>query len=493
MVTELLKRPLWRAEDLGKPIPLSEHAISVCLPTWRDNVGYEEEDPRVMEQVVLGYPRFIYHHKVLELFRACEKEAGHQDLFCQVYPSSRSADRCVEYVQSKTGQNGAVRNLEQYGVVAVCFPSICKEAAKDFWQHTGEGISSRRADAILQGRQSNDGEEAKTEIKSRIAGMVEQPEENVFLFPSGMAAIYFTSLVLGKVRGGIKSVQFGFPYVDTLKLQQKIGPGTHLFPRGNTEDMEALARLLNAEMIGGLFLELPSNPLLWSADFSTLAAWARRHAFPLVVDDTLGTFVNLQLLPHADILCTSLTKYFSGNGDVMGGSVVLNDRSPFAAGLKAVFANLYEDNLWGEDAVCLAENSRTFVPRMKRINATAEAVCDYLHRHPKVERVFYPKYTEADNYKKLMKEGAGYGGLFSLLVQQPEKNASRIFDLLEISKGPSLGTSYSLCCPYTVLAHYHELAQVEAIGVSRHLIRVAVGLEDAEDLIRRFGKALEGI
>jgi cystathionine gamma-synthase len=80
-----------------------------------------------------------------------------------------------------------------------------------------------------------------------------------------------------------------------------------------------------------------------------------------------------------------------------------------------------------------------------------------------------------------------------LLVQQPEKNASRIFDLLEISKGPSLGTSYSLCCPYTVLAHYHELAQVEAIGVSRHLIRVAVGLEDAEDLIRRFGKALEGI
>ncbi|MCP4198162.1 MAG: PLP-dependent transferase, partial [Proteobacteria bacterium] len=319
------------------------------------------------------------------------------------------------------------------------------------------------------------------------------PEKNVFLFPSGMAAIFFSSLVLGEIRGGLKSVQFGFPYVDTLKLQEKIGPGTHFFPRGNSEDLDALARLLDGESIAGLFLELPSNPLLWSADFFGLAALARRHAFPLVVDDTLGTFANLQLLPAADILCTSLTKYFSGNGDVMGGSVVINGESPFARDFKAVFENLYEDCLWGEDAVCLAENSRTFVPRIKRMNDTAEAVCDYLHRHPKVERVYYPKHNAADSYRKLMKEGAGYGGLFSLLATEPKKNASRLFDLLEISKGPSLGTSYSLCCPYTILAHYHELERVEAIGVSRYLIRVAVGLEDAEELIGRFAKALEAI
>ncbi|MCP4199373.1 MAG: hypothetical protein GY762_19685, partial [Proteobacteria bacterium] len=176
MVTELLKRPLWRAEDLGKPIPRSEHAISVCLPTWRDNVGYEEEDPRVMEQVVLGYPRFIYHHKVLELFRECEKGTAHPDLFFQVYPSRQSADRCMEYVRSTTGQGGTAQALDQSGAVAVCFPSAGKEAAKDYWQHTGEGISSRRAAAILQGRQEGGGSEAKAEIRSRIARIVEQPE-----------------------------------------------------------------------------------------------------------------------------------------------------------------------------------------------------------------------------------------------------------------------------------------------------------------------------
>jgi cystathionine gamma-synthase len=490
MVTALLEKPLWRGSDLGKPIPNSEHAISVCLPTWGDNVGYEEEDPRVMQQVVLGYPRFIYHQAVAALFGVCEQQEAAEDLFCQVYPTRGSANRCLDYVYTRTGYLGKLRDLDQHGAVAVCFTSICKEAAKAFWQHTGEGISSRRATAILEGLEEIDGTEAKIEIRKRIAQLVDQPQENVFLFSTGMAAIFFVYRALAEIGDDSKSVQFGFPYVDTLKLQEKLGSGTHFFPRGNGEDVEELKRLLAKDPVSGLFLEFPSNPLLWSADLNAVGALARQYGFPVIVDDTLGTSINVQLMPTADVVCTSLTKYFSGNGDVMGGSVVLNNESPFVDHFKAVFERLYEDCLWGDDAVCLAENSRSFVPRMKRMNETAEAVCEVLTNHPKVERIYYPKVTAAGCYRQLMKDGAGYGAMFSMLVKDPERNAARVFDQLEISKGPSLGTSYSLCCPYTILAHYHELERVEGYGVSPYLIRVAIGLEDADDLIDRFERAL---
>ena len=101
MVRELLTNPRWRARDLGEPIPASEHAISVCLPTWRDNVGYEEEESRVMERVQIGYPRFIYHLAARALFERCRGWFPREGDFFQVYASTHSAERCLDYVRSQ--------------------------------------------------------------------------------------------------------------------------------------------------------------------------------------------------------------------------------------------------------------------------------------------------------------------------------------------------------------------------------------------------------
>ncbi len=201
--------------------------------------------------------------------------------------------------------------------------------------------------------------------------------------------------------------------------------------------------------------------------------------------------MNVDVLPVADVVTCSLTKFFSGAGDVIGGSLVLNPHRPGVDRLRQALAEEYEDLLDPEDAVVLESNSRDCVERVRRINRTAEQLCDALRSHPLVERVDYPKYRDSENYRALQRPGGGYGGLFSLLLKNAETTAPRFFDALQIAKGPNLGTNFSLCCPYTILAHFNELEFVERCGISRYLVRVSVGLEEPESLIPRFWQALE--
>ncbi|MEO1995705.1 MAG: aminotransferase class I/II-fold pyridoxal phosphate-dependent enzyme, partial [Planctomycetaceae bacterium] len=275
-----------------------------------------------------------------------------------------------------------------------------------------------------------------------------------------------------------------------LKVQQRFGSGVHFFPDGSQHDLNQLEQLLDTERILGLVCEFPGNPLLKSPDLAQLADLAHRHKFPLVVDDTIGALINVDVSPVADIIATSLTKYFSGTGDVMGGCLILNPELPHYQRLRTVLDELHQDLLFADDAVVLERNSRDYAQRVGRINRTADIVCEALRTHPLVDRVDYPKYRTAENYRAWMRPQGGYGGLFSMQLHEEETHAPQFFDRLTISKGPNLGTNFSLCCPYTILAHYNELDFAESCGISRYLIRASVGLEDPDWLIERFYSAL---
>ena len=127
------------------------------------------------------------------------------------------------------------------------------------------------------------------------------------------------------------------------------------------------------------------------------------------------------------------------------------------------------------------------------VNANGEALFDFLVDHPKVQRVWYPKNETPDSYRSAMRQGGGYSGLMSILLRDSHDASPRFFDALEVSKGPSLGTNYSLACPYTLLAHYSELPWAESCGVSRNLVRIWTGLEPMDELIGRFERALEKV
>ncbi|KAL7277119.1 hypothetical protein ACG7TL_008964 [Trametes sanguinea] len=608
--------------------PFTSHAISVSLPTWTDNVEYEEGTKRVVEAMVTGYPRFFIHRSIQKLAGICEQKFGVQGERCLLFPTRKVAEQCREFMidrSTKAGSPVPVRLVQFTICPDVADPSApCRELhivlfpgdqfplAKQFWQHTGLGISSRLAERCLSLLQQQSGgldsppptngrppvkpgnrhysaksmgksppsspstiharyggsiaeqsaemlskdhlnylEErygrnmplesagaAKRAMRRRIAGVLVRDtpndwstagdkgvalgpstrgvegvtEDDVFLYPTGMAAIWSAHQIILATQPAAKSVCFGFSYTDTVKVLEKWGPGCHFLGNGLDSDINELEKLLEKESqlssdppVLSLFTEFPSNPLLRSADLPRLRQLADKYNFLIVIDETLGNFANVEVLPYADIVVSSLSKIFSGDANVMGGSLVLNPKGRHYSELKAHMAAQYEDVYFDEDAIYMERNSRDFRRRIRIIDDNALAVCSFLRArsladpHPPadaiIKDVFYPKWITPQRYDKCRVRGpdgqpaGGYGGLFSLTFTSLEASRA-FFDALPCMKGPSLGTNFTLACPYAILAHYGELDWAAGWGVERGLVRVSVGMEEKETLLKGFEKAL---
>ncbi|KAI0542450.1 pyridoxal phosphate-dependent transferase [Xylaria digitata] len=589
--------------DLGDSIPPNTaHAVSVSLPTWRANVGYEEGEQWVVGTMVTGYPRFFIHKAIQALSADILSKHGRPGQSAMLFPTRRTAQRCADFIRDKA-EPSAVSDLSILRLVldptkefaeplrsispsisAVLFPEDIFPIAKQYWQHSGDGVSSRRAefchglfrDGLLtlddrspsprsqqqklrrgpkryqrgasidetkgsnghtNGRPSPPAEEladslessrfleerygrnldvslvenAKSAIRRRIAGVLTTDldlaskslpvmdsnargvsnlqEHDIYLTPCGMNAIFVTHQALLKGRAPQKSINFGFPYVDTLKILQKFGPGAMFYGHGSSADLDDLeARLQAGEKFLALFCEFPGNPLLSCPDLARIRRLADAYDFAVVVDETVGNFVNVNVLPFADVVVSSLTKIFSGDCNVMGGSIILNPGGKYYGALKAAMADAYEETYWAEDVVFMERNSRDFVTRIDRINASAEVICSVLEAHPLVTKVYYPKYNASrPNYEACRLPKGGYGGLLSCTLQT-KAHAVAFYDALETAKGPSLGTNFTLTSPYVILAHYQELDWAASFGVDPNLIRISVGLED--NIGEIFAKAL---
>ena len=481
---ELLERPVWQPGDLGKPIPDSTHAVSVALPRWQDVVGYEEKKPEVLNRLATGYPRFVVHPLVQELARFLGQ--GQPAL---PFPSRRCAEQAAAFVErTSKAPTRAVARDQVFGVVtsAEGLPAL-----RAFWQHTGLIVSSRQAEALLGRRPAaSDSPGVCEALRRQLAAWYDCEPEDVFLAPTGMAAIFAALNALAARTPQTPTAQLGFPYVDTLKLQEKLGHGGVLLHHLGSLVPE-LRALLDRQPLAGCFCEIPGNPLLGCADLHLVSPLLRQRRVPLVVDDVVATPMNVDLAPHADLIATSLTKFIVGTGDAMGGALICNPRSPLYSELKAIVRGQHQDLLWPDDAAVLADHARSFPERMRQHNETGLRIAERLRQHPSVERVWYPKWEFAEAYEAVRRPDGGWGALITFLPRNAPNSSPEIYDRLPFCKGPSLGTVFTLACPFTLLAHYTELDWAESCGVSRYLIRLSVGLEDPEVLWQRLERALQ--
>jgi cystathionine gamma-synthase len=132
---------------------------------------------------------------------------------------------------------------------------------------------------------------------------------DVFLYPCGMNAIFNAHQMMLKARGPQKSIMFGFPYVDTLKILEKWGPSCLFYGSSSSEEIDNLERRLESgERYLALFAEFPGNPLMKSPDLKRLKALSEKYDFGIVIDETIGNFINIHVLPYADVVVSSLTK-----------------------------------------------------------------------------------------------------------------------------------------------------------------------------------------
>jgi cystathionine gamma-synthase len=193
-------------------------------------------------------------------------------------------------------------------------------------------------------------------------------------------------------------------------------------------------------------------------------------------------------------------------------SLVLNPAGRHYRKLKAYMVDSYEDVYFDEDAVYMERNSRDFRKRTPVIDQNTEEICDFLCSRSLaggapssvVKEIFYPKWSTRDNYElcriKGMRSDAGphdtggreggFGGLFSLTFTTAAASRA-FFDTLSCLKGPSLGTNFTLACPYTILAHFTEMKWAAEYGVEETLIRVSVGMEEKGNLLHCFEEALK--
>jgi cystathionine gamma-synthase len=185
-------------------------------------------------------------------------------------------------------------------------------------------------------------------------------------------------------------------------------------------------------------------------------------------------------------------------------SLILNPKSQHFLALKTKIEQTYEDVYWDEDAIYMERNSRDFAKRVRLINRNAEMVCDFLRsqttvENPIVKEVYYPKWQTRSNYDICRitrppepdgEEEGNFGGLFSVTFNSKVASEA-FFDALPCAKGPSLGTNFTLACPYTILAHFTELEWAAEYGVEEGLVRVSVGLEDQQLLLTWIADSLK--
>ena len=479
--------PAWQAKDLGLPLPDSPHACSVCLPTWDSVIGYEEGHEKILKRLRTGYPSFFKHPVVERLFDNAKAEVAseHEDVL--VLPTRSSVQRAHRWVERRS--QTAVRIASYHGLQVLVVPSKAKPDADAYWRFSGEIISSRQAQDFLEGNM-RDGSKSHLIARS-LSKFTGAAPEHSFVFSSGMAAVTSVLRALPGMLDGKKTLQLEFPYVDCLKVQEHFGNGVVYLNQATGESFdEALMRIRQGES-AGVFTEVPSNPLLRTVDLHRVAKACEDSGTPLIIDDSSTGPLNVDALRFADVVTSSLTKWISGEGDVMAGMATVRDNSPVAENMRTSLALDSTENapLYIADAEVLLSNLKGYAKRMKIVNANGLEVASWLAKHPAIAEVWHPSLTHTAHYDAVMRRGGGYGGLLSFVLKNPKKTP-KVYDTLRLCKGPSFGTPFTLVCPYTLLAHYHELEWAEGCGVSTNLLRVSCGLEPLETILAAFEEAL---
>jgi cystathionine gamma-synthase len=195
---DLSAQPAWQEEDLGMPLPDSPHAVSVCLPTWKSVIGYEEGRDKVVRRMRMGYPRFFRHPLVKRLTAMAAEEIAEEGEEAFVFPNKVAAQRAQRWIERRTEM--AVRSESFHGMHVLAVPAKARQAAVDYQRFTGELVSSRQAEDFLEGK-VREGDKSHL-LQRRLGKLLAIEPDHVFIFNSGMAAITAVLRALPGVKEG---------------------------------------------------------------------------------------------------------------------------------------------------------------------------------------------------------------------------------------------------------------------------------------------------
>ncbi|NVO83266.1 cystathionine gamma-synthase [Hymenobacter terrestris] len=308
-------------------------------------------------------------------------------------------------------------------------------------------------------------------------------------FASGMAAI---DCVMKLLKPGDEVIctddLYGGSYRLFTKVYAPYGINFHFVPMHDMTAVEAAV----TERTKLIWVETPSNPLLNIIDVEAAAAVAKKAGALLAVDNTFSTpYLQNPLDLGADIVVYSLTKYMGGHSDVVMGALVMNNEE--LADQLAFYQNSCGGTPGPQDCFLVLRGLKTLHVRMQRHCENGRQIAEYLQQHPKVGKVYWPGLENHPNRAVAAKQMRDFGGMVSFVLKG-DKQADAIavlekFELFTLAE--SLGGVESLSGHPATMTHASIPAeQRRKAGLSDSLIRLSVGIEDAEDLIADLKQAI---
>ena len=476
---------------LGVTVPDSPHATVICLPTLADVESYERKEERVWKLLHAGYPRFVRNALVT---RAAWEAANALGRTGELFPlvSEAAARRLADHAGVTLT---SVDHVGDWCLVTTPAGDAALRLAK-MVQHTGTLISSRQAEAWLARSAPTDGSAALRTIRTALSPLLSGVSvDDILIATSGMNAVDAAIAAVDTVqrpRGRSAWIQLGWLYVDSTRLLEKARDAKHHFV-ADVRDLAVVEGLLAAGDIAGVFTEVPNNPQLETADIPVLRALCDKYGAKLLLDPSSVGLASVDVLPFADIVVSSLTKYAGSEGDVMAGVIAVHparaDGTEMLASVRRRLAPLH-----ALDLAVLATQVGRMAEVTHRLSATAVEIARRFAAHPAVARVrTADQGPTAAAYRRLLRSGAGAGALITLELRGDMR---RVYDRLAVAKGPSFGLRYTLAAPFLWLAHFEEVtneqgrAQIRAAGLDPDLLRISVGLEPLEEIWAAFEVAL---
>ncbi|MEI9987126.1 MAG: aminotransferase class I/II-fold pyridoxal phosphate-dependent enzyme [Aliidongia sp.] len=241
-----------------------------------------------------------------------------------------------------------------------------------------------------------------------------------------------------------------------------------------------------------IWIETPSNPMLKLIDLDAVAGIARKHGLIAAADNTFATPVVQRPIEHGfHMVMHSATKYLNGHSDMVGGVVVVGDHPELADQL--AFLHNAVGGIQGPfDSFLALRGLKTLPLRLRQHCASALAVAQWLERHPKVERVYYPGLASHPQHELARRQMEGYGGMVTAVLKGGLDDARRFLERCHLfALAESLGGVESLIEHPAIMTHSSiPPEQRAALGISDMLCRLSVGIEDVDDLIADLDGAL---
>lgn len=334
------------------------------------------------------------------------------------------------------------------------------------------------------GRYGNPSEKV---VERKLAAL--EGGQSALLYASGMAAA--AGFLLAKLQAGDEVVLFDECYHRTRELCSKhlgkFGVVTHQIPACDYDRMEAAINKNTRLLIS----ESPTNPHLSVVDLERFAALGKKHGVQTLIDATLATPYNVRPLEHGvDFVLHSCTKYLGGHNDLLAGAIVgSEEKLEPVRKLRGVMGMINAPH----NIYLLLRGLKTFELRMQRHNENGQAVAEFLSRHPRIEKVFYPGLPSHPYHEVARRTMRGFGGLVTFQVKDADWQATaRVVDSVRIPRiGPSLGGVESLI-EQPIFMSYHDFSPEQrlAVGIPDNMIRLSCGIENPEDLVADLDQAL---